>query len=178
METNETTTETTKPELSRVEKINAELTSINIKGKSYVPVNQRILGFRKHYPNGSIETEVISDDGKRCIVKATVKDLDAVIATGHACEEKAGRINTASYVENCETSAVGRALGFLGIGATEAIASAEEMRGAAAQQKAGIKAKCKSCGAVWLYVPNTTDEQIKEAPCRKCGAKELEIVGE
>ena len=49
---------------------------------------------------------------------------------------KQGDVNSTSYVENCETSAIGRAIGFLGIGATTSIASADEVLNAMAHQKA------------------------------------------
>ena len=63
-------------------------------------------------------------------MKATVIDgVGRILAIGHAREEKeASFINKSSYIENCETSAVGRALGFIGIGAVEQIASVEEMK--------------------------------------------------
>jgi len=68
---------------------------------------------------------------------ATIKDEHGrVLATGHAFEKKASTfINQTSYIENCETSAVGRALGILGIGVDTAIASAEEVATAQANQQ-------------------------------------------
>ena len=60
-----------------------------------------------------------------------------IVATGHAQEDKASsNINKTSYVENCETSAVGRALGFLGIGIETSIATADEVAMAIAKQEA------------------------------------------
>ena len=65
-----------------------------------------------------------------CVIKATAYDGEGkILATGHAREEKeASYINKTSFVENCETSAVGRCLGIIGIGITSAVASAEEMQ--------------------------------------------------
>jgi len=107
--------------------------------KDYNTVDQRIQGFRELYPNGSIQTEIISfektvENGKESgvvLMKATAFDDEGrIIATGHALEkESASYINQTSYIENCETSAVGRCLGIIGIGLTEAVASAEEIKG-------------------------------------------------
>ena len=107
--------------------------------KDYNTVDQRIQGFRELYPNGSIQTEIISfektvENGKESgvvLMKATAFDDEGrIIATAHALEkESASYINQTSYIENCETSAVGRCLGIIGIGLTEAVASAEEIKG-------------------------------------------------
>ena len=106
--------------------INKLLKRTNIKGRDYSEVNQRILAGWELYPHGRITTELLADDGTRCTFKASVYDGDNLLATGHSFEfQGAGMVNKTSYVENCETSAVGRALGMLGIGVTESIASAD-----------------------------------------------------
>lgn len=122
----------------QLEEVNKRLKPIDIKGKDYNTVNQRVLAFRELFPEGSIVTEIISHENSTVLMKATVYDgLGRILATGHAQEkEEASYINKTSYIENCETSACGRALGFIGIGATEAIASVEEME---AQEKAKKK---------------------------------------
>ena len=101
----------------------------NVIVKEYMEVNQRILGFRQLYPNGAIETEILSNSDGICLIKATIKDdTGKIISIGHAFEKENGSyINKTSYIENCETSAIGRALGILGIGAETSIASKEEM---------------------------------------------------
>ena len=115
-----------------------ELKPINIKGKEYIPVNQRILAFWELYPQGRIITDLISDSGERCVFRCQVfteKYDEKPSATGYSFEVKsASYINKTSYLENCETSAVGRALGMLGIGITESLASAEEVEAAQLQQ--------------------------------------------
>ena len=124
--------------MSKLEEINKRLKRTNIKGKDYVEVNQRILAFWELFPDGRIITEKLSDDGKRCDFKAIIYVGDMAVATGHAFEyQGAGMVNKTSYVENAETSAVGRALGMLGIGATESIASAEEVISAIEHQERG-----------------------------------------
>lgn len=125
-------------EYSKLEEVNKRLKPIDIKGKDYNTVNQRVLAFRELFPEGSIQTEILSHENDKILMKAIVFDGEGkIIATGHASEEKElSFINKTSYIENCETSAVGRALGFIGIGATEAIASVEEME---EQKKAAEK---------------------------------------
>lgn len=125
--------------------INERLRKTNIKGKEYVEVNQRVLAFWELYPNGHIDTQLIEDTGTRCTFKATVYDGDMPLATGHAFEfQSSGMVNKTSYLENCETSAVGRALGFLGIGITDALCSADEVQSAIEHQDKGEEPQKKS----------------------------------
>ncbi len=92
----------------------------NIRGKQYVEVNERIKFFRQEeqYKNWGITTEFPMLTPDECLCRCTITDKDGmVIAVGHAHENRtASNINKTSYVENCETSAVGRALAMLGIG--------------------------------------------------------------
>jgi hypothetical protein len=117
----------------QIAKANAEIETLKLGVKDYAQVNQRIKAYRKVYPTGRIETEIqeIKDDYIR--IKATITDENGeVIATGTASEKLTGdtkkdAINSKSMVENCETSAVGRGLGFAGFGVDTAIASAEDI---------------------------------------------------
>jgi len=115
-----------------------------IKGKDYVEVNQRVLFFRQEeqYKDWSILTELeVNKDDTACIVKAIIANKEGrVISTGYAREEKgASMINKTSFVENCETSAIGRALAMLGIGIETSIASANEVQEAISQGKSAGK---------------------------------------
>lgn len=122
---------------TNIQKVNKDLKTTNIKGKEYVEVNQRIKGFRQLYPEGSILTEIISLENGFVVMKATVLVNGEIIGTGHAFEkESSSYINKTSYIENCETSAVGRALGMCGIGIDTSVASAEEVALAIEQQNA------------------------------------------
>ena len=111
--------------------------TVNLKGKEYVMVNDRILAFKKLYPSWAIVTELVKLSDGMCVIKATILNEDGEeMATGHAYEKEGSSfINKTSYIENCETSAVGRALGLLGIGIETSIASAEEVANAIKQQK-------------------------------------------
>ena len=110
----------------------------NIRGKQYVEVNERIKFFRQEdeYKNWTISTEFTALDSEMCVCKCVIADPNQrVIATGHAHEERSSsHINKTSYVENCETSAIGRALAMMGIGIDTSIASANEVNDAIAKQ--------------------------------------------
>jgi hypothetical protein len=135
--------------------------AIKIKGKDYIQVHERVAEFRRnaHYANQTIETEIVEKNyseltgdivkkekvvGKKTtkvldsiIIKCVIRNKDGnIISTGYAQEEKTTSfVNETSFVENCETSAVGRALGFLGIGIKDSIASADELVVAISKQK-------------------------------------------
>ena len=111
--------------------------TIDVKGKPYVEVNERIKHFRANYENWALESEIVSLENGVCVIKATVKNPEGVIkATGYAYEkENSTSINKTSYIENCETSAWGRALGNLGIGIDTSVASAEEVLNAQLNQE-------------------------------------------
>lgn len=118
-------------------KANSEIITTDIKGKDYAEVNQRIKAFRMLHPDGCIHTDIISLENGICVIKATVSDADGKeLGTGLAYEKEGSTfINKTSYIENCETSAVGRALGMVGIGVDTSIASYEEVSNAIAQQE-------------------------------------------
>ena len=119
----------------------------NIKGKQYVEVNERIKFFRQEnqYKNWGIQTDFPMLSSAEVVCKCTITDTDGmVVAQGHAHELKAnGMINKTSFVENCETSAVGRALAMLGIGVDTSIASANEVETAIAQQNSSKPTSAK-----------------------------------
>ena len=114
-----------------IKKVNETIKTTDIKGKEYAEVNQRIKAFRMLYPQGTIETELVSNENGICIFRAEIYDDDNLLATGTAYEkENSTFINKTSYIENCETSAVGRALGMAGFGIDTSVASAEEVQNA------------------------------------------------
>ena len=127
----------------QIQKANEGLTGIDFKGKNYVMVDQRVKAFRMLFPEGVIRTHMVSIDDGVCVMKAEVgcyidnNHNELILSTGWAYEkESSSYINKTSYIENCETSAVGRALGFLGLGIEGgAICSAEELANAINNQK-------------------------------------------
>ena len=152
--------------MSSRKEVNDRLTRTNIKGRQYIDVAQRIQGFWELYPQGRIVTEMVADDGKRCVFKAEAYDMAeggaGLLATGHAYEVNGGRgVNATSYIENCETSAVGRALGMLGIGSTDSIASADEVMNAQQRQAQAAKTAKKPAPA-----PQPQQDPLKAAKVR------------
>ena len=158
-----------------LEEINKTLKTTNIKGKEYVEVNERVKAFRKLYPEGQILTKLIKDEDGKCIFEAIISNGEKLIATGTAYEkENSTFINKTSYIENCETSAVGRALGFAGIGIDTSIASKEEVENAIENQpkqinstkasaiKELIKRKGANLEEILKYYKIATIEQLDE----------------
>ena len=121
----------------QIQEANDSTKTTDIKGKEYTEVNQRIKAYRMVYPNGSITTEILKLEDGVVLMKATILNEDGVvIGTGLAQEkEDSTFINKTSYIENCETSAVGRALGMCGFGIDTSVASAEEVKTAMANQE-------------------------------------------
>lgn len=117
-----------------------DLPTIDIKGKQYVLVKDRILAFNEYYPNGSITTELISPvDSKTVVMKATVipdvKNPARCFSDYSQAVIGQGMVNTTAAMENASTSACGRALAYLGIGIIESVASADEMTKALNEEK-------------------------------------------
>ena len=108
---------------------------VNIHGKAYLTVARRTNDFRERHPDYGIHTEILSIDDATVVCRAVITDeAGRQISSGIAEESRtSSRINQTSAVENCETSAVGRALAFFGMAGTE-IASADEVAGAINQQ--------------------------------------------
>lgn len=107
----------------------------------YVEVKDRIKPFWELYPNGRIENEVIEISDTRVTVKCSIfadRADEFPISVGHSWMNVPGATNftRGSEVENTETSAVGRALAFIGIGIDKSIASANEIVGKANTTKA------------------------------------------
>lgn len=104
--------------------------TINIKGKEYVPVVERVKEFHKLHPTGTIETSIVSYENDRVTVKAIVffGGESSATFTGHSQALYGKGMMGDVALEIAETSAIGRALGFANIGLIDGIASADEMR--------------------------------------------------
>lgn len=126
--------------------------TINIKGREYITVNERLKYFRSEskFNGWQIKESLIHIDEKEGIFKVTISDNKGVkIASAHSQEYRdSNYINKTSFVENGFTSALGRALGYLGIGIDTSIASADEVQSAVKNENAS-KPKIKE-GKKWL----------------------------
>ena len=136
------------------------MNKIQIHGKDYVMVKDRIIFFNENCPNGSIVTESKATNNSfifKAIVTPDVENPNRKF-TGHA-EEVIGssQINTTSALENCETSAIGRALGCMGIGVEGAFASADEVNNAVYQQNYKYK---KTDNELEKYIKYKDDEHF------------------
>lgn len=142
--------------------------TIDIKGKKYVTVNERLKAFRTtaEYAGYSLVTIAHELTNDVCVMEAQIKNKDGVlIANGFAREvrtQAGSMVNATSYVENCETSAWGRALANFGIGIDEQICSAQELLVALGMQQS--KAADPTPKAEQVYIPETIqlDEREQE----------------
>ncbi len=123
-----------------IRKANEAIGSVDVQGRDYVMVNQRVKAFRMVYPDGFIRTSIINWENGVVVFKAscgyhTEDGREFIVGEGTAYEkENSSFINKTSYIENCETSAVGRALGMAGFGIDASMASAEEVQNAMLNQ--------------------------------------------
>lgn len=97
----------------------------------YETVEERLVKFWKDYKDGQIHTKLLEHTSGRFIVEASIYRTEADArpwTTGLAEETVQGRgVNATSALENCETSAIGRALANAGYATKGKRASREEM---------------------------------------------------
>ena len=105
----------------------------NDRFEDYVPVAERLERFYERFPDGRVITHIIEHNSESgfVLMRAEVyrsPDDAQPAATGHAFEVRGeSYVNKTSYIENCETGAVGRALALLGFEVKRGIASREEL---------------------------------------------------
>ena len=144
------------------------LSTINIKGKSYVTVNERLKYFRESFKGYALITELVDVNDRSALIRAVVKnEKGETVATGTSFERadnKKSMVNATSHVENCETSAWGRALGNFGIGIDTSVASADEIQ--RSESKVTYEPRSKR--------PDTTLVMESIAPCKT--VKQVETI--
>ena len=162
-----------KKTMTLVSELNASHGVTQRGGKKYTQVVHRMEAFRQmHGTEFGVDTHILVDDGQRVVVKAKITNMDgAVIGAGMAEEIRGqGNVNKTSALENCETSAIGRALASLGLAGGE-YASANEMDGVGRKEEAIASlppAKEPSPNLLELqqqaaeYLPQFDMKQIKE----------------
>lgn len=174
----------------QIQKANEGMNGIDFKGKNYVMVNSRVTAFRKLFPEGFIHTDLLSLENGVAVMQSKVgyyeNGVEKVLGTGMAYEkESTSYINKTSFIENCETSAVGRALGFLSLGNDDSICSAEELVNAIktqeqikAREKAEAQPPIPAGGPVETADRLPTDEIIYLSKAMKELREEREISAE
>jgi len=132
----------------------------------YETVEERLIKYWKDHPDGQIHTKLLDSTASRFIVEASIYRTEADIrpwTTGLAEETVQGRgVNATSALENCETSAIGRALANAGYATKGKRASREEMSKVAASQEvkakvAEVKAKMADTSKEYVPVPKESD---------------------
>lgn len=162
-----------------IKRVNSEMQMTDIKGKDYAEVPQKVTAFRKLFPMGTITTDILSLENGVAVMKATASVDGVILGEGIAYEKEGSSfINRTSYLENCQTSAVGRALSFIGLmGGNESIASFEEVMNAKKQQKKmdedELKAELKN-----LLMETDSDTTAFLGWCSKTFQREINAVDE
>lgn len=143
--------------------------AVNIKGKDYITVNERLKHFRAEgvFTNWGIVETIVSLDDKEGVFKVTITDeTGSEVVSAHAQEYRdSSYINKTSFLENGFTSALGRALGYLGIGIDASIATADEVTNAVNNQDK------KEDNRSWL-----TEEQL-QATLKGTKEQAIKVVG-
>lgn len=146
-----------------------QLDTINIKGKNYVTVNERIKAFRSNteWAGWTLKTIAHELTNDIAIMEAQILDKEGrLIANGFARESRtqAGSVvNATSYIENCETSAWGRALGNLGIGIDDSICSAQELLVAIGMQQSTPASPVEKKGGA-IYPAKEPSQPAQQEP--------------
>lgn len=145
---------------------NEQIKTVDIKGKEYSEVNQRIKAFRINHPNGSIATHIESLENGVVVMSCEVRDENGnLLGKAHAYErEDSSFINKTSYIENCCTSATGRALGYAGYGIDTSVASYEEVANAIENQTITEEDALKYTLKFGKYKDKTIKEVYKDDP--------------
>jgi hypothetical protein len=150
--------------------------AIDFKGKLYVEVKERVKYFNDTYSKGSITTERLAVDGKEYF-KATVcpdTDYPNRVFTGHSQASFADTgsfVNKTSATENAETSAVGRALAFMGIGVIDSIASVDEIHKANNEVKDIIREPTEDNKGLIVYCETCNAKMVNRSGINKDGKK-------
>jgi len=121
---------------------NSKIKTVKIQKTEYVMVNEKVKFFRSEdqYKGWAIESNIFKHEGDDVIIRTTIKNTEGVVISTGIAHEVAGSsmVNSTSHIENCETSAIGRALAGLGIGVDSSYSSHNEVSMAIEKQKKGI----------------------------------------
>ena len=143
-------------------------------GKKYTEVFVRVEAFRKAFGTDmGIETNIVDDNGQRVIVQAVIKNKDGMIIGSGYAEEIRGssNVNKTSAIENCETSAIGRALASIGLHGGS-YASANELVAAKRKEQAIDETQVQTNGmpqnqGEWVAWCKNLTEQYQAAKSKR-----------
>ena len=132
--------------------------------KDYAEVNQRLKAYRMVYPKGIIKPIIINLENGICVIQAEIYDEEGKLLSVATAQEnqKSSYINQTNYIENCETSAVGRALGFAGFGINSSIASAEDIKNEIDKEKYDEPMDDEQLTIIANFNPNMKDALKKQ----------------
>ena len=109
---------------NNIHEANSLINTVELKGKQYAEVKERVIAFRRVHPLGQIITELSFTDNYANCEAIIFNENGIMLAKGHAREY----LKREFAIEKAETSAIGRALGFCGFGISTSIASAEDVQ--------------------------------------------------
>lgn len=154
---------------------------VEIHGRQYETVALRVQKFREKHPGFTLKTNIIRLDQEEVLIEAQIlDDTGRLIANGHAQEfRQSSQINRTSYVENCETSAIGRALAAFGLSGSEfatadelanAISNKREPQGLSSEELASVSVKLeeaarrgtKALQEAWGAIPTPAKVALRE----------------
>ena len=165
-------------DIKQIQEISKAMKAIDFMGKAYIPVTERLKALKKLKPESRITTEILKFSEDEVLIKASILDENNnVIGTGHAYEQRTSKgVNSTSFVENAESSAVGRAIAIAyGLGIDTAICSFDEVQNAVTRQQAesdinrqehAVEEKPKQTKKLWIPKDEVSKEmydQVKAA---------------
>jgi len=145
--------------IKRTEYANSQIKYMDIHGKKYAPVSEKVKAFRYIYPDGCLTCRATQQDDNSVTMLAEAYDgTGRLLANAYAQETRnASSINRTSMIEVCDSSAKGRALAFLNIGTVDGIASAEEVtRANKIKDETNGLHICRRCGGQIIDTQDTT----------------------
>jgi len=134
--------------------------TVNIKGKKYSTVNERLKHLLQYFPEARFNEEILFHDADRVIMKTELYISDTIYAVGHAEEfRNSSFINKTSALENCSSSALGRCLAAFGLSGSE-YASAEELVNALNNQSTNTQSTTKKVSIEDEIKKQTTETKL------------------
>ena len=134
--------------------------TVNIKGKKYSTVNERLKHLLQYFPEARFNEEILFHDNERVIVKTELYIGDTIFSVGTAEDwRNSSFINKTSALENCSSSALGRCLAAFGLSGSE-YASAEELVNALNNQNTNTQSTTKKVSIEDEIKKQTTETKL------------------